>query len=217
MQVTLSALYDTFDLSVRAALHNTPARFVRGDGPAPAPLMFVGEAPGLDEDRQGRPFIGRAGRLLTQWLDTVGLRREEVFITNVVKCHPMKNPATPEARSNDRPPTPEEIRLCLPVLCQEILLVRPLAIVSLGSPSSRTLLATRDTITQLHGRFHPLPARRLFADQTPQPSEEDYRALESMRVFPLFHPAATFHNPPLSKDVAKDLAVLKEALLSIAK
>lgn len=192
----LHALYERVEAPTRAALDHTPAKFVRGNGNPDAQIIFIGEAPGLDEDRQGKPFIGRAGQLLNKWIASLGLAREDVFITNIVKCHPMKNPQTPDARSNDRPPKPVEIEVCLPILLEEIRVIKPQVIITLGSPSTRTLLNTKETITQLHGRFF---------------------MYEGVRLFPLFHPAALFHNPPLAIDVEKDLKTLRQALQSSTK
>lgn len=190
----LARLYDEHEAAVRKAVSSDRAKFVRGEGNADAQIIFVGEAPGLNEDLQGRPFVGRAGQLLNQWLESIGFVREDVFITNVVKCHPMKNPLTPKARGNDRPPTPAEIQACWPVLQKEIVLIDPRVIVTLGSPATRTVLQTQEPITKVCGRFFPFPAK---AD---------------VRVFPLFHPAALFHNPTLRKTVTRDLDILRAAL-----
>jgi len=190
----LAQLYEHYEPLLRKAVSSGRAKFVRGEGNADAKVIFIGEAPGLNEDLKGRPFIGRAGQLLNQWLESIGLKREHVFITNVVKCHPMKNSGTPQARGNDRPPTPSEIQACWPVLKQEITIIDPDVIVTLGSPSTRAVLQTQEPITKMCGRFFPFPAK---AD---------------VRVFPLFHPAALFHNPTLQSTVKKDLVVLREAL-----
>jgi DNA polymerase len=189
----LQALYDHFEPIVRKTI-GTPANFIRGAGNPDADVIFVGEAPGLNEDRLRTPFIGRAGQILNGWLEAIGLDRKDVFITNTVKCHPMKNPKTPDARGNDRPPTPAEIALCRPILEEEVRIISPRVIVTLGSPATRTILNTKETITQLRGRRHPFPADA------------------SVGVFPIFHPAALCHNPSLKIDVLNDLRSLRQLL-----
>ena len=189
----LKDLYDRYEALTRRDI-GTKAKFVRGEGSSSAKVMFVGEAPGLNEDLQGRPFVGRAGQLLNKWLASIHLVREDVYITNIVKCHPMKNPNTPEARGNDRPPTPAEIRICLPIIREEIDVIRPRVIMTLGSPSTRTLLDSKETITKLRGRFFP------------------WAGHPGIQILPTFHPAALFHNPVLAKEVAEDMQTLKSAL-----
>jgi DNA polymerase len=182
----LDALYERAAEPTRRTIQ-TAAHFVRGSGNPEAAIVFVGEAPGLNEDQLQKPFVGRSGQILNGWLEAMGLERPDVFITNVVKCHPMKNPRTPQARGNDRPPTAAEIRLCWPILEEEIRIIQPAVIVTLGSPAAQTVLATKEKITQLRGRLHPFP---------PEPL---------VQVFPLYHPAALCHNPSLKPQVLEDL------------
>jgi DNA polymerase len=121
---------------------------VFGEGDPLARLMFVGEAPGAEEDKTGRPFVGRAGQLLNKMITAMGLAREQVYIANVLKTRPPDN-ATP---------TNDEIRLCAPYLYQQIAIIRPEAIVSLGLPATKALLETMDSMSRLRGRwaaFHP--------------------------------------------------------------
>jgi uracil-DNA glycosylase family 4 len=139
------------------------ARAVPGEGNLKARLMFVGEAPGTDEDRQGRPFVGAAGKFLDKIISACGLRREDVFIANVLKCHPP----------HDRDPRPEEIVACLPFLQRQVELIRPQVIVALGAHAARTLLNVNLSIGQLRGHFHPYP----LSDGT------------TVKVMPTFHPA----------------------------
>ncbi len=115
---------------------------VPGEGPPGVDLLFVGEAPGADEDAQGRPFVGRAGQLLTKMIEAIRLRREDVFIANVLKCRPPEN----------RPPRPEEISNCFPYLAKQIALLRPKVICTLGLHATQTVLATRASMGQLRGR-----------------------------------------------------------------
>ena len=129
---------------VRCPLGSTRKKFVFGEGNSDAKLMFVGEAPGRDEDLQGRPFVGRAGQLLTKIIEAIGLKREEVYIANILKCRPP----------NNRPPQPEEIEKCWPHLAAQIRLIRPKVICALGSFAARTVLAMDIPISALRGRFH---------------------------------------------------------------
>ena len=117
---------------------------VPGEGNPNTRIMFVGEAPGADEDAQGRPFVGRAGQLLDKVIDACGLKRSEVFIGNILKCRPPEN----------RDPRPEEIISCLPYLQRQIEIIDPEIIVALGAHAARTLLNTNKAIGQLRGQFH---------------------------------------------------------------
>jgi DNA polymerase len=115
---------------------------VFGVGNPQADLMFVGEAPGADEDIQGEPFVGRAGQLLTKIIEAIGLRREDVYIANVIKCRPP----------NNRNPEPDEVEQCEPFLFRQIDTIRPKVIVALGKFAAQSLLRTTDPITRLRGR-----------------------------------------------------------------
>lgn len=117
---------------------------VPGEGNPRARIMFVGEAPGADEDAQGRPFVGRAGQLLDKVIGACGLKREEVFIGNILKCRPPDN----------RDPRPDEIISCLPYLQKQVEIINPEVIVALGAHAARTLLDTNKSIGQLRGQFH---------------------------------------------------------------
>ena len=119
-------------------------RTVPGEGNPQAGLMFVGEGPGQTEDETGRPFVGRAGELLTKMIEAVDLKREEVFIANVVKCRPPQN----------RKPLPEEITACMPYLERQIDLVRPRVLVALGSTAAEAMLRVKRSLTDLRGRVH---------------------------------------------------------------
>ncbi len=127
----------------KCPLHTTRTRAVPGEGSPRARLMFVGEAPGADEDQQGRPFVGRAGQLLDKMIAAMGFARDEVFIANVLKCRPPGN----------RDPQPQEVAACLPYLRAQLALVRPEIICSLGKHSAHALLGRKDPIGQLRGRF----------------------------------------------------------------
>ena len=136
---------------------------VFGEGDPDAELMVVGEGPGREEDLQGRPFVGRSGQLLDKLLlEEAGLERRQVYIGNVVKCRPP----------NNRDPLPDEIAACRPYLEQQVELIRPVVILTLGNFASKTLLATTEGITKLRGRSYPFPGSSGAA------------------VVPTFHPAA---------------------------
>ena len=129
---------------VKCNLHKTRTTVVFGEGDPEAQLLFVGEAPGRDEDIQGRPFVGRAGQLLTRIIESIGLTRKEVYIANILKCRPPKN----------RNPLPEEIACCLPYLTGQIETIQPRIICALGAFAAQTLIGTSEGITKLRGTFH---------------------------------------------------------------
>lgn len=128
----------------RCALHRTRHHLVFGEGNPTSGLVFVGEAPGADEDAQGRPFVGRAGQLLTKIVAAMGLKREEVYICNILKCRPPGN----------RNPEPDEIASCEPFLIRQLAAIRPRMICALGTFAAHTLLKSEAPISVLRGRFH---------------------------------------------------------------
>ena len=134
----------------RCELHATRTQTVFGVGDPRARWMFIGEAPGVEEDRQGEPFVGRAGQLLTAMLKAVGFRRGDVYIANVLKCRPPGN----------RDPKPEEARSCRGYLDRQIELVSPRLIVAVGRIAAQNLLATDSALARLRGQVHPLGERR---------------------------------------------------------
>jgi uracil-DNA glycosylase len=133
-------------------LHRGRTHVVFGVGNPHAELMFVGEAPGRDEDLQGEPFVGRAGQLLTRIIEAIGMTRQDVYITNVIKCRPP----------NNRNPEADEIARCEPYLIRQIALVKPRLIVALGTFAAQTLLKTKLPISQLRGRFHTYQGVRVM-------------------------------------------------------
>jgi uracil-DNA glycosylase family 4 len=133
-------------------LHRARTHVVFGVGNPQAHLMFVGEAPGRDEDRQGEPFVGRAGQLLTRIIEAIGMKRQDVYIANVIKCRPP----------NNRNPEEDEISRCEPYLIRQIALVKPRMIVALGTFAAQTLLKTKLPISQLRGRFHTYQGVKLM-------------------------------------------------------
>ena len=131
-------------------LASSRTQTVFGVGNPDAELMFIGEAPGADEDRQGEPFVGRAGQLLTKIIAAMGFSRNAVYIANVLKCRPD----TPGASSGNRPPTPAEMQTCLPYLAQQIDLIQPKVLVALGATAVEGLLGFRRTMREVRGTWH---------------------------------------------------------------
>ena len=143
-QAGLEAIAAEVRTCTRCRLAQTRTRAVPGEGHPDTEVVFVGEGPGQTEDQQGRPFVGRAGDLLVKLLSTLGWRRQEVFITNIVKCRPPGN----------RDPEPDEIAACRPFLDAQIQAVRPRMIVTLGRPATNVVLGKNAPISSLRGRFH---------------------------------------------------------------
>ncbi len=141
---SLSHIKKTIGNCKRCKLSDTRHSIVFGSGNADANLMFIGEAPGRDEDLQGKPFVGKAGELLTKIISAIDLKREDVYIANIIKCRPPGN----------RDPLPDEIENCEPFLLQQIEAVRPHVICALGRLASQTLLKTDAPISTMRGRFH---------------------------------------------------------------
>ena len=141
----LQAIRDELGDCTRCKLHGLGRKqIVFGVGSPAADVMFVGEAPGADEDIQGIPFVGRAGQLLTKMIEAMGLRRDEVYIANVLKCRPP----------NNRDPQPDEVESCEPFLFKQIASVQPKVIIALGAFAARALLKTNDPISRMRGRVY---------------------------------------------------------------
>ena len=141
----------------KCPLHSTRTNVVFGTGNPDADLMFVGEAPGYDEDQQGEPFVGRAGQLLTKIINAMGMERSEVYIANILKCRPPGN----------RNPKATEIVTCMPYLRRQIELIKPRVICALGNIAAQTLLRTQEKISQLRGGFHEYRGIKLMATYHP--------------------------------------------------
>lgn len=161
----------------RCKLWRTRTKIVFGEGNEKAELMFVGEAPGADEDATGRPFVGRAGQLLTKMIEAIGLKREDVYIANVIKSRPP----------NNRTPEKDEIEACSPFLFRQIAVIRPRLIVTLGNPATQELLGTKTGITKMRGEF------------------QDYPRIEGIKVLPTFHPAYLLRSPDKKREAWEDL------------
>jgi DNA polymerase len=169
----------------RCKLHGMGrTQVVFGVGNPDADLMFVGEAPGADEDVQGIPFVGRAGQLLTDIIEKgLQIPRKDVYIANVIKCRPPGN----------RNPEPDEVATCEPFLFQQIDIIKPKVIVALGKFGAQTLLRTLDPISRLRGRVY------------------DYRGA---KLIPTFHPAYLLRNPSSKREVWEDMKLVRELLKS---
>ncbi|MCX6354554.1 MAG: uracil-DNA glycosylase [Candidatus Aureabacteria bacterium] len=144
MERAMEEIRNRVDGCRKCGLAKTRKKTVFGSGSPRASVLFIGEAPGAEEDRQGLPFVGRAGQLLTKMLAFIGLKREDVYITNVLKCRPPGN----------RDPQPDEVACCEPYLLAQLDIIKPRLICALGRHAAQTLLKTEEGINRLRGRFH---------------------------------------------------------------
>jgi DNA polymerase len=179
----LMAALDTFD---GCALRRTATRLVFADGNPQSRIMLVGEAPGADEDRQGKPFVGRAGQLLDRMLAAIGLDRTQVYIANVVPWRPPGN----------RTPTPQETAICLPFVQRQIALVNPDILVCLGASSAQTLLGLRDGIMRGRGKW----------------SQFAVEGGPTIRALATLHPAYLLRQPAHKRLAWRDLLEIRKAL-----
>jgi DNA polymerase len=154
---TLRNVREDLGECTRCKLHKTRNKIVFGDGSAKAQLVFVGEGPGADEDAQGLPFVGRAGKLLTQMIEAMGLRRNDVYICNVVKCRPPGN----------RQPEPDEVQKCSPFLFRQLDVLQPKVIVCLGATAAQTLLQTNRSISHFRGQWMDFRGYKMLATYHP--------------------------------------------------
>jgi uracil-DNA glycosylase len=155
--VTLLKVREDLGECTRCKLHKTRNKIVFGDGSAKAQLVFVGEGPGADEDAQGLPFVGRAGKLLTQMIEAMGLQRSDVYICNVVKCRPPGN----------RQPEPDEVEKCSPFLFRQLDVLQPKVIVCLGATAAQTLLQTNRGISHFRGQWMDFRGYKMLATYHP--------------------------------------------------
>ena len=181
----LKDVYEQARGCIACQLHQTRTQVVFGAGNADADLMFIGEAPGADEDRLGLPFVGRAGKLLDQLLGEIGLERTDVFIANTLKCRPPSN----------RDPYPNEIESCSGYLRRQVELIQPKVICTLGNFSTKLLRADPTGISRLHGR-------------------DEVRTIgtRAIRLLPLYHPAAALYTPSNLQTLRDDFARIPELL-----
>ena len=182
---SLEALRAMLEQFEGCALKSTATRLVFADGNPKARVMFVGEAPGRDEDIEGLPFVGRSGQLLNRMMAAIGLDRTRAYIANVIPWRPPGN----------RTPTPQETQICLPFIQRQIELVNPDVLVTLGNPSTQTLLSTRDGIMKTRGRWF------------------DYdTGTRIIRALPTFHPAYLLRSPSYKRLAWQDLRAITKAL-----
>jgi uracil-DNA glycosylase len=177
----LPALQKFLEGCPRCKLSKTRTNIVFGQGNPKADLMFVGEAPGREEDEQGFAFVGRAGGLLTKIIEAMGKKREDVWICNVLKCRPP----------NNRNPEADEVAACMPFLDEQIRLISPRVIVTLGTYSAQAVLGTDEPIGRLRGRW---------------------QSARGVKVMPTFHPAFLLRSPERKKDVWEDMKKVMEYL-----
>jgi DNA polymerase len=181
----LAALRDAVSGCTRCPLSATRTQVVFGSGSPTADLMFVGEAPGFHEDKQGVPFVGAAGQLLGKLLEGIGLTREDVFVANVLKCRPPGN----------RDPQPEEIASCESYLFRQIGLIQPKVICTLGNFATKLLSGKPDGITRVHGR-----------------EQEVVLGGTHVLLYPIFHPAAALYTPRMLDVLQADFQRLPELI-----
>ncbi len=155
--MTLEEIRDEIGDCTRCKLHEGRTNLVFGDGNPKARLVFVGEGPGRDEDMQGKPFVGRAGKLLTKIIEAMGLKREDVYICNVVKCRPP----------NNRTPEPDEMDTCEQFLFKQIRTIKPEVIVCLGATAAKSILKTKASLGSLRGKFHNYSGSKLMVTYHP--------------------------------------------------
>jgi len=168
----------------RCKLWTTRTNIVFGEGSPKAELMFVGEAPGADEDATGRPFVGRAGQLLDKMIAAIDLKREDVYIANILKSRPPGN----------RNPEADETRACIPFLYRQIATVHPRLIVTLGNPATQGLLGVKTGISQMRGQF------------------QNYPRIADIKVLPTFHPAYLLRSPDKKREAWEDLKKVRAFL-----
>lgn len=181
MADTLVGLREEIDDCLKCSLGKTRTNLVFGVGNEKAELMFIGEAPGYYEDKQGEPFVGAAGKLLDELLGSIGLNRFQVYIANVLKCRPP----------NNRDPLPDEVETCKPYIAEQIKLIQPKIIVTLGNHATRLILNKSVSISTVRGK-------KLQGD--------------GYFVFPIFHPAAALYTPSMKISLEKDFQELKNIL-----
>jgi DNA polymerase len=181
----LKEVYRAASVCTRCPLAETRTTVVFGAGNADADLMFVGEAPGANEDKQGLPFVGQAGKLLDTLLGEIGLARESVFIANVLKCRPPGN----------RDPRPSEIEACSDYLHRQVELIAPRVICTLGNFSTKLLRGDPTGISRLHGK-----------------AEVHVIGPRAVRLYPIYHPAAALYTPSMLETLRADFARLPELL-----
>lgn len=186
--VQLRQIHEKWFRDCTCELRDTATQPVPGDGPATAEIVFIGEAPGKDEDREGRPFIGRAGKFLSEMLETIKMKREDIYITNIIKYRPPDN----------RDPTPEEIDACKDWLDEEIIFIKPKLIIFLGRHSMNHFFPT-EKISSVHGKVLIKPSGNI--------GRQHFLAL--------YHPAAALYNGGMRETLIEDFKKIPTILKKI--
>ncbi len=186
LELKFFKLYKSIKNCQKCELSKTRKNIVIGEGPVPSKIMIIGEAPGYYEDIEGKPFVGNAGQLLTKMLKAINIQRDTVYITNIIKCHPPQN----------RNPLPSEIENCFPFLEQQMEIINPQIILTLGNFAIQALLNTPDGITRLRGKIY---------------------YFKNIPVIPTYHPAALLRNENLKKPAWEDLKLFRKTLQEIEK
>jgi len=176
---SLNDLFEKYKACQKCALGKTRKNLVFGRGLSNPPIMFIGEGPGADEDTQGEPFVGRAGKLLTKMISAIGIERDDVYITNIVKCRPPDN----------RNPNPAEISCCLPIIKQQIEILNPKLIVTLGNIPTKTLIPDAPGITRARGKI---------------------KQYEKWKILPTFHPSYLLRNRSAMPQAWEDFKKITE-------
>ncbi len=185
----ISKIREQVESCRKCELWETRKNPVPGEGPLQPKVMFIGEAPGFNEDLQGKPFVGRGGEILDEMLRLIGLKREEVFVGNILKCRPP----------NNRDPEPLEIKACTPYLDRQIALIKPKIMVTLGNFATSYILEKfglkPESIGKVHGKFFKISNLML-----------------TTKIIPMYHPAVALRNPQLKSILREDFKVLKDVI-----
>ncbi len=185
----MQRIIDEISKCEKCELHKTRKKPVPGEGSINSRIMLIGEAPGRNEDEQGRPFVGQAGKFLNQLLKEAGIRREEVYITNIIKCRPQ----------NNRDPTEKEIKSCSPYLDKQLNIIKPKAIITLGNYATKYILRKfklkEESISKIHGKKYKIN-----------------NLIFNTKIMPSYHPAAALYNPNLKQTIIDDFKKIREEL-----
>ncbi len=185
----LSRIEEAVKACTKCELHKTRHNIVFGTGNIDKGLIFIGEAPGYNEDMQGKPFVGRAGTFLNELLKSIDLKREDIYITNILKCRPP----------NNRDPKEEEIKACTPYLNKQLEIIQPKVIVTLGNYATKFILKKfgykEESVSKVHGKVFKV--RNLIFN---------------LKIMPSYHPAAALYNPNLRKILFEDFKTIKREL-----
>ena len=185
---TLKAVHEKWFVECACELRKTATQPVPGDGSATAELVFIGEAPGKSEDLEGRPFIGAAGKFLAEMLASIGLKREDIYITNIVKYRPP----------NNRDPLPEEKEACAPWLYEELNLIKPKLIIFLGRHSMNNFFPELK-ISEVHGKL----------------IHKKFKHIKTEYFLPLYHPASALYNGGMRETLMEDFSLIPKILKKI--